>query len=86
MILMTTLLLIAGSAGLWRLGQATSTAERLMGLQMLGSTGIAVLLLLAEWQQSDTWRDVALVLALLAAVITAALVQLLRKTSEPEAP
>lgn len=63
---------------LWRLLNGPTIADRLLCVQMLGTTSIAVLLLMAEWQQLDHWRDVALVLALLGAVISAALVQLLR--------
>lgn len=73
-----SLLIITGLAGLWRIMRGPTTADRLLSVQMLGTTAITVLLVMAEWQQMPVWRDVALVLALLAAVITAALVQLLR--------
>ena len=79
MSLLFSLILATGIAGLWRIGQSRSTADRLLGIQMLGSSGIAALLILAQWQQQDAWRLVALVLALLAAVISMALVQLLRR-------
>jgi len=71
-------LLLTGLAALWRVIRGPSMPDRLLGIQMLGTTGIALLLVLAQWLQNDTWREVALVLALLAAVITVALVQLLR--------
>jgi multicomponent Na+:H+ antiporter subunit F len=79
--LLIILLLCAGS-GLWRLGHASTTADRLAGIQMLASTSIAVLILFAHWSQTDAWRDVALILAILAAVITVALVQLLRRPQQ----
>ncbi|MDO8909979.1 MAG: monovalent cation/H+ antiporter complex subunit F [Pseudohongiella sp.] len=78
MIWLSSIILITAVAGLWRISHAASTADRLLGIQMLGTTGIAFLLVLAEWQQDPVWRIVALLLALLAAVITVALVQLLR--------
>lgn len=78
MIWLTSAILLTAVAGLWRISHAASTADRLLGLQMLGTTGIAFLLVMAEWQQAHVWRIVALILALLAAVITMALVQLLR--------
>jgi multicomponent Na+:H+ antiporter subunit F len=82
MIWLLCVLLITAGAGLWRIGHASTTADRLLGIQMLGSTGIAVLVVLAHWQDAAVWREVALVLALLAAVIAAALVQLLRKPTD----
>jgi multicomponent Na+:H+ antiporter subunit F len=82
MIWLASVILLTAVAGLWRISHAASTADRLLGIQMLGTTGIAFLLVLAEWQQDPVWRIVALLLALLAAVITAALVQLLRGQSQ----
>jgi multicomponent Na+:H+ antiporter subunit F len=74
-------ILLTALAGLWRLANADTTADRLLGLQMLGTTGIGFLLVMAQWLDQAVWRDVALILALLAAVITVALVQLLRDRS-----
>lgn len=79
MIWLSSLILLTALAGVWRMSHAASIADRLLGLQMLSNTGIAFLLLLAQWQNNPVWRDVALVLALLAAVITMALVQMLRR-------
>lgn len=78
MIWLASLILLTSLAGLWRISHAASTADRLLGLQLLSTTGIAFLLLLAHWENNPVWRDVALVLALLAAIITVALVQMLR--------
>lgn len=74
-------ILLTALAGLWRISHADTTADRLLGLQMLGTTGIAFLLVMAQWLEQAVWREVALILALLAAVITVALVQLLRGRS-----
>jgi multicomponent Na+:H+ antiporter subunit F len=75
---LAALLALTLLAALWRLLKGPSTADRLLSVQMMGTTSIALLLLMAEWQDQDHWRDVALVLALLGAVISAALVQMLR--------
>jgi len=77
-------LLITAFTGAWRTMQGPSTADRILGVQMMGTVGIALLLVLAQWQQLNVWRDVALVLALLASVITAAMVQLLRGASQSD--
>lgn len=74
-------MLLTALAGVWRITHASTTADRLLGLQMLGTTGIAFLLVMAQWLDQPVWREVALILALLAAVITVALVQLLRGKS-----
>jgi multicomponent Na+:H+ antiporter subunit F len=79
MIWLASIILLSALAGLWRMSHASTIADRLLGLQALSTTGIAFLLLLAHWQDNAIWRDVALVLALLAAVITVALVQMLRR-------
>lgn len=76
---LASIILLTAMAGLWRMTHAATIADRLLGLQMLSTTGIAFLLVLAQWQNNAIWRDVALVLALLAAVITMALVQMLRR-------
>jgi len=81
MIWLASLILLTALAGIWRMTHAATIADHLLGLQVLSTTGIAFLLLLAQWQNNAIWRDVALVLALLAAVITVALVQMLRKRS-----
>jgi multicomponent Na+:H+ antiporter subunit F len=79
MIWLASIILLSALAGLWRMSHSPTIADRLLGLQMLSTTGIAFLLLLAHWQNNAVWRDVALVLALLAAVVTVALVQMLRR-------
>ncbi len=64
--------------GAWRVVSGPSGADRMLGIQMAGTTGIALLIVLSEWQQQRSFLDVALVVALLAAVAPASLVQLLR--------
>ena len=78
MIYLATLLLLTVLAGLWRVLRGPSRADRLVAVQLLGTAGTALLLVLAESQAQPALRDAALVLALLAAVLSAALVQYLR--------
>lgn len=76
------LLLLTIAAGLWRALRGPSRADRLLALQLFGTTGTAVMLILAQWQALPALRDAALVLALLAAIVSAALVQYLRRSGD----
>jgi multicomponent Na+:H+ antiporter subunit F len=78
MMYVAALLLLTILAGLWRVLRGPTRADRLVAVQLLGTAGTALLLLLAEVQAQPALRDAALVLALLAAVLSAALVQYLR--------
>jgi multicomponent Na+:H+ antiporter subunit F len=68
-ILMTcaALLLLAIGGSLIRVLRGPTPADRMMGAQLAGTGGIAVLLLLAASEQRWVILDVALILALLAA-------------------
>lgn len=79
MMLIAIVLLLSILAGLWRVLRGPTRADRLLAVQLFGTTGTALLLVLAEWQGQPALRDAALVLALLAAVVCAALVQYLRR-------
>jgi len=59
--------------GLIRVLRGPSAADRLMAAQLLGTTGVGLLLLLAPVLGNVALIDVALVLALLAVVAVAAL-------------
>ena len=59
--------------GLIRVLRGPSAADRLMAAQLLGTTGVGLLLLLAPVLGTVALIDVALVLALLAVVAVAAL-------------
>lgn len=74
------LLLLTLIIGLWRVLLGPRRVDRLLAVQLFGTTGTALLLVLAQWQGAPALRDAALVLALLAAMISAALVQLLRRS------
>lgn len=67
--LLLTLLL-----GLVRIWRGPQQADRILAAQLIGTTGVAVLLVLATAQGLPALRDVALVLALLAVLATVAFV------------
>lgn len=73
------LLLLTILIGLGRVALGPAWVDRLLAIQLFGTTGTALLLVLAQWQAQPALRDVALLLGLLAAVASAALVQLLRR-------
>ena len=59
--------------GLWRAWLGPSIQDRFTALLLVGSSGVAMLLLLSVLLQQPALFDVALVLALLAVVISVAL-------------
>lgn len=61
-------------AGLWRIYQGPTAADRMLSALLFGSTTVAILLLLAEWQQMPALQIAALIFAMLAAVISLAFV------------
>ncbi len=67
------LLSVVGS--LVRLHVGPSRADRIMGAQLIGTSGVAVALLLAGASRNVSMIDVALVLALLAAFAAVAFVK-----------
>lgn len=79
MIWLASILLLSVGAGLWRVWRGPTQADRLLAVQLFGTSGAAILMLLAQSQNKSALLDAALVLALLAAVVCAALVQLLRR-------
>ncbi|MEH6499051.1 MAG: monovalent cation/H+ antiporter complex subunit F [Pseudoalteromonas distincta] len=79
MMWLACVLLLSIAAGLWRVWRGPTHADRLMAVQLFGTSGAAILMLLAISQDQPALLDAALVLALLAAVVCAALVQLLRR-------
>lgn len=54
------------SVGLYRVARGPTHLDRMLAAQLLGTTGIAVALVLAEATGNPGGRDVALVLAVLA--------------------
>ncbi len=68
-----TLVILALCVGLWPAVRGPTLADRMLSVQLLGTAGVAVLMLLAGISDSEALIDVALVLALLAVVAVAAL-------------
>src|ERR687891_907285 len=64
--------LVAGLARVWR---GPTPADRMLAAQLFGTTGVAILLLLAEGSSVPALRDVALALALLATLATVVFVR-----------
>ncbi|MEQ9394108.1 monovalent cation/H+ antiporter complex subunit F [Haliea sp.] len=60
--------------GLLRIWWGPAAADRMLASQLFGTTGVALLLVLAEAQNMPSLRDVALTLALLTVLATAAFV------------
>ncbi len=68
-------LLLNLGAGMWRVLQGPTAADRMLAAQLFGTTAVAILLLLAQLDGHAALRDVALVFALLAAVTAVAFVR-----------
>jgi len=68
-------LLLMVAASLVRIVIGPQRADRIMGAQLIGTSGVAVLLLLAVAQDNMAVLDVAIVLALLAAFAVIAFVK-----------
>ncbi len=70
-----SLLLLTLGAGVWRTLRGPTAADRMLAVQLFGTTAVATLLLLAQGSGIAALRDVALVIALLAAVTAVAFVR-----------
>jgi multicomponent Na+:H+ antiporter subunit F len=69
------LLLLTIGGGLVRVGRGPTAADRMLSAQLFGTTGVAVFLVLAEAFDRPPLRDVALIVAILAALVMAAFVK-----------
>jgi multicomponent Na+:H+ antiporter subunit F len=67
------ILLLTLGAGLLRALRGPTLADRMLAVQLLGTGGVGLLLLLSALLNTPALLDVALVLALLAAVAAAAI-------------
>ena len=67
-----TFVLVMGALGLVRILRGPGDVDRILSLQLIGSGGVAVLLLLAAATQTPSIMDVALMLALLATFVSVA--------------
>lgn len=68
-------LLLTLVGGLARILRGPTSGDRMLAAQLFGTTGVAVLLLLADALDARALRDVALVFALLAAVLAVTFVK-----------
>lgn len=66
--MVATGLLLTIAVALWRILRGPDPADRMMAAQLVGTSGIAIILLLAASEEQWAMLDVALVLALLAAL------------------
>lgn len=73
--LVLAFLLITLAAGLWRIFQGPTSADRMLAAQLFGTTAVAMLIILSQLSGNHAFRDAALVLALLAAVMATAFVR-----------
>lgn len=71
-------LLLSLLLGLLRIWRGPSAADRMLAAQLFGTTGVAILLLLAVITESNAVFDIALVFSLLAAV---AMLAFIRRTN-----
>lgn len=74
--LVALFLVLTVLAGLVRVARGPTLADRILVTQLFGTTGVAVLLILAADPGRASLRDVALVFAVLAAVTVIAFVRL----------
>ena len=75
LILSALVLLGTIGAGLVRVSRGPSAADRMLCAQLFGTTGVAVLLLLAQAYEWPALRDVALIFAILASLVIAVFVK-----------
>jgi multicomponent Na+:H+ antiporter subunit F len=77
-------LLLTVSAGMVRILIGPTTADRMMASQLFGTCGVAILLLLSKGMNNPVLLDIALVIALLAAMATITFVRRTWNFSEKE--
>jgi len=65
-------LLVNLGAGLWRAWKGPTDGDRLLTTLLFATTSVAVLLMMAEWLSLPAIRTVALMLVLLATIISLA--------------
>jgi multicomponent Na+:H+ antiporter subunit F len=75
LVLVAAFLALNVGAGLIRVARGPSPADRMLAAQLFGTTGVAILLLLAEATATPGLRVVALVFTLLAVVVSVAFVK-----------
>ncbi|GAB6059087.1 monovalent cation/H+ antiporter complex subunit F [Desulfonatronum parangueonense] len=78
------ILLVTMLAGLVRVIVGPKPADRILGAQLFGTTGVAVLLLMGEAGGSDSLRNVALAFVLLALLALIAFVERIPPEADTE--
>jgi len=73
--MLAMLLLLTLGAGLWRAVRGPTAADRMLAVQVFGTTAVTITLLLSQAFGDATLRDVAVMIAVLAAVTAVAFVQ-----------
>lgn len=79
-------LLVNLLAGLWRVVAGPTPADRMLSALLFGSTTVAMLLVLAEWQQMPALRVAALIFVMLASVASIAYVGVAARGSAANDP
>jgi multicomponent Na+:H+ antiporter subunit F len=79
-----TFVLAMVAIGLFRILRGPTDADRLMSVQLLGSGGIAALLLIAAGTGVSAIVDMAVLLALLAAFAAVVFVQAMQRAAPPK--
>lgn len=79
--LATIVLFVTFGAGFLRILRGPTRSDRMLAAQLFGTSGVAVLLLLAQVMDNPALIDVGLVFALLAAMTVVAFVQ---RSGHPE--
>lgn len=72
---LASFLLVTLGGGIFRALRGPTAADRMLAVQVFGTTAVATLLLLAQGAGSGALRDVALLFALLATVTAVAFVR-----------
>ena len=75
LLLLAVVLLLVLLGGLVRVVLGPTPPDRMLAAQLMGTTGVGVLLLLSQALSSESLVDVALVFSLLAALATVAFVR-----------
>lgn len=71
-------------AGLLRVWRGPTAPDRMLAAQLFGTTGVAILLLLAEGLSTPPLRDVAIVAAMLASISTVVFVRCWASSSQKQ--
>ncbi|ADP70366.1 multiple resistance and pH regulation protein F [Rhodomicrobium vannielii ATCC 17100] len=77
-------LLLNLGAGMWRVFQGPTAADRMLAAQLFGTHAVAILILLAASGSAPALFDIALVFALLAAMTAVAFVRMAWSGTEDE--